>query len=585
MLSEKLKNTINSILDANAKNGAERCFNASDLKIILSIIGNLDEPDKRIIRSMQYDRAKIIERIKNITVPQLVNGEPVDFPVLSFKIENEMIVKRKASEIESYLKHTNVEQLIEDLLQLIYFIINDEELQQYYKDHKHKKNIKQAVPSDKKLESSLSKEDAKKYQHLDSYISSVMSQNREVFEFLNSELHLSLQEFEQKLSNFLNNYVIINLDNARRLQVDHKIAVDAGGTQEMYFILGCPGAGKSSTISTLKNEMYAFHAEADEIKIQLALVFGIDVNAPIIYEIAGLVFKKILMPTCIDMKINFILEKIGDEPHKIERLAQQYIEKGYETNLYCIHIDPIESRIRNIVRTLEYLKNGDPPRMVEDFKVKKIGYNPILTYIMMTQTCGDLFESGECKVNQNPYSIDPQTLCTLSHGTARNEEFIKDYVQDAKIYQDYIINALFKKFLEKNPNLSPESLELIEEYKSKVLNGNPYLTDELFEDVGNQEDVYAICLLFAMLKSALNNSFNPLVTISPDPIHPFNIPIDQEFDVCYKAKTLHFENNQSRIDKLIESITSKDNELCKKAIAEAEKLYAKINVNKRGVER
>ena len=583
MLSEKLKNTINSTLDANAKNRSERCLSPSDFKIISSVISTLDEPDKRIIRSLKYDRARIIERIKNINVPQLVNGEPVDFPIFSFKIENGMIAKRNASEIESYLVQTSTEQLIQDLLQLVYVITSDKKLQQYYKDHKLKKDEKQPIPSDKKLESSLSKEDAEKYKHLDSYVSSVMAENKDVFEFLNSELHLSSQEFNQKLSNFLNNYVIVNLDNARQLQIDHKTAVDAGGTQEMYFVLGGPGAGKSSTISTLKNEMYAFHAEADEIKNQLALVFGIDVNAPIIHKLSGLVLKGILMPTCIDMKINFILEKIGDEPHKIERLAQQYIGKGYEANLYCIHIDQTESRIRNIVRALEYMKKGDPPRMIDDSSVKNIGYNPLLTYIMMTQICGELFKSGECKVNQNPYSIDPQTLCTLNHGTARNEEFINDYIKDAKIYQDYIINTLFEKFLDKNPNLSHECLELIEEYKSRVFDGNPYLSDELFEDVSYQEDVYTICQLFAMTKSALNNSFNPLVIVSPDPIHPFSIPIDQEFDVCYRSRTIHFEDNQTRINQLIECLSSKDNELYKRASAEAEKLSSKIELEK-GVE-
>ena len=583
MLSEKLKNTINSTLDANAKNRSERCLSPSDFKIISSVISTLDEPDKRIIRSLKYDRARIIERIKNINVPQLVNGEPVDSPIFSFKIENGMIVKRNASEIESYLVQTSTEQLIQDLLQLVYVITSDKKLQQYYKDHKLKKDEKQPIPSDKKLESSLSKEDAEKYKHLDSYVSSVMAENKDVFEFLNSEPHLSSQEFNQKLSNFLNNYVIVNLDNARQLQIDHKTAVDAGGTQEMYFVLGGPGAGKSSTISTLKNEMYAFHAEADEIKNQLALVFGIDVNAPIIHKLSGLVLKGILMPTCIDMKINFILEKIGDEPHKIERLAEQYIGKGYEVNLYCIHIDPTESRIRNIVRALEYMKKGDPPRMIDDSSVKNIGYNPLLTYIMMTQICGELFKSGECKVNQNPYSIDPQTLCTLNHGTARNEEFINDYIKDAKIHQDYIINTLFEKFLDKNPNLSPECLELIEEYKSRVFDGNPYLSDELFEDVSDQEDVYTICQLFAMTKSALNNSFNPLVIVSPDPIHPFSIPIDQEFDVCYRSRTIHFEDNQTRINQLIECLSSKDNELYKRASAEAEKLSSKIELEK-GVE-
>lgn len=583
MLSEKLKNTINSTLDANAKNRSERCLSPFDFKIISSVISTLDEPDKRIIRSLKYDRARIIERIKNINVPQLVNGEPVDSPIFSFKIENGMIAKRNASEIESYLVQTSTEQLIQDLLQLVYVITSDKKLQQYYKDHKLKKDEKQPIPSDKKLESSLSKEDAEKYKHLDSYVSSVMAENKDVFEFLNSELHLSSQEFNQKLSNFLNNYVIVNLDNARQLQIDHKTAVDAGGTQEMYFVLGGPGAGKSSTISTLKNEMYAFHAEADEIKNQLALVFGIDVNAPIIHKLSGLVLKGILMPTCIDMKINFILEKIGDEPHKIERLAQQYIGKGYEANLYCIHIDPTESRIRNIVRALEYMKKGDPPRMIDDSSVKNIGYNPLLTYIMMTQICGELFKSGECKVNQNPYSIDPQTLCTLNHGTARNEEFINDYIKDAKIHQDYIINTLFEKFLDKNPNLSLECLELIEEYKSRVFDGNPYLSDELFEDVSDQEDVYTICQLFAMTKSALNNSFNPLVIVSPDPIHPFSIPIDQEFDVCYRSRTIHFEDNQTRINQLIECLSSKDNELYKRASAEAEKLSSKIELEK-GVE-
>ena len=60
--------------------------------------------------------------------------------------------------------------------------------------------------------------------------------------------------------------------------------------------------------------------------------------------------------------------------------------------------------------------------------------------------------------------------------------------------------------------------------------------------------------------------------------------MDQEFDVCYRSKTIHFENNQSRIDAIIESITSKGNELYEKTTAEAERLFAKMIANKKGVE-
>lgn len=181
MLNEKLINAINSTLDANATDGSERSLKPSDSKIISSVIGNLDEPDKRIIRSIKYDRTRIIERIKNINVPQMVNGEPAEFSVLSFKIENGVLIRRNESEIESYLEQTNTEQLIQHLLQVVQVITSDEQLQQYYKDHKRKKNEKQPIPSDEKVQSRLSKEDAEKYKHLDSYVSSVMAENKDVF--------------------------------------------------------------------------------------------------------------------------------------------------------------------------------------------------------------------------------------------------------------------------------------------------------------------------------------------------------------------------------------------------------------------
>lgn len=576
-MEKELVKKLNETLDSNqASTTAERRLSPSDNKLVNEIISSLGDPDNRVITGAKLAKDNIVKRVKSLKVPQMINGEIQEVSLLSLKIENNQLVPRSQTEIEEYLAKTSGEQIITDIKLIAQKVNSTEEIVQYYKEHptkKPKEDTTEAIRLDTVVESKLSVADQQKYANLDQYAHKAISEisNKEDnIKFLNSSLNLSTEEFKQKLSIFIKNFMITNLDQARTTQLEHGVSVDAGGTKEMHFVLGSAGAGKSSTIQDLKENRHAFHAEADDIKMQLAKSFGVDVNHPAMHKLSGTILKNVLIPQCVDLNINFILEKIGDEPHKIEALAKQYKERGYETNLSCIHVDVQECRIRNIMRSVGYMQEGKPPRMVEDEEVQKIGYNPLITYILLTQNSKDLFKTGECYINQNPQQINPQILSSLYHGPTK--EFHKEsYKAKAQVYTSHVIDSIFNKYLAKQQDISPEELQIISQFAESIKSGNATIPT-----VKSKHLLKHLCVLRAFSKSALNHAFNPQVIISPDPQNPFSIGLNEEFDVKdKKGNVTHFSSNMSRIEETINLITQKGSEAYITATTSADKMIAR----------
>ena len=110
---------------------------------------------------------------------------------------------------------------------------------------------------------------------------------------------------------------------------------------QMVFVLGSPGAGKSSAIKTEKAKYGAYHADADKIKTDLSLPLekgglGLDVNHPQIHAASGYIMKNMLIPALISNKINFIQEKIGDEIGKMLKYTEDYNHNELMLNLHYI---------------------------------------------------------------------------------------------------------------------------------------------------------------------------------------------------------------------------------------------------------
>lgn len=581
-LIDRLNTTYNRNVETFS-NGrkSERRLLPKDEQLVMRAISSLGPPDSQIIAGSKLTNSKIVERVRNLRVPQIINGEVIDVNILSLKLQNNQIAKRTSEEIEIYLQNTSGEQIITDIKEIVSLITHDQEIVQYFIDHPAKKSTEKKqnpISLDHVIESQLNKQDQEKYSRLDEYAEKAINTESKKFQYLNSVLNLPPDEFHAKLITFIKNYMITCLDKARLTQLQTGVAADVGGTQEMFFVLGGPGAGKSSTIQNLKNNQHAFHAEADEIKMQLARSFGVDVNFSDMHTLSGCILKNVLIPQCLDLKINFILEKIGDEPHKIEALAQDYKSRGYETNLSCIHVDTQECRIRNIMRAVNYMKEGKPPRMVNDSEVQNIGYNPLITYIMLTQTSGHLFASGECQINQNPAEIAPQVLVSLDHGPV-GEFSREEYIARAQVYSSHIIESVFNKYLAKHTDFSMEEMQIITTFKESVKRGD--LTLPQVE--GNF--LKHLCILRTFSKAAVRNAFNPQVIVSPNPSKPFDIGIDEEFQTQdRKGRMIHYSSNASRIKESIDLTTKKGSEAYLTALQEAKQLLEKAHTTTQGVE-
>ena len=176
-------------------------------------------------------------------------------------------------------------------------------------------------------------------------------------------------------------------DTINMLMNDPSIGKDG----QMAFVLGSPGAGKSSAIKTEKEKLGAWHADADKIKEKLSTDLGIDVNHPEMHKASGYIMKNFVIPALLQNKINFIQEKIGDEVGKMVTYTEDYISKGYEVSLTLVHCDYNVCRQRNCRRCLSSIADGEVPRLVEDEAIVGYANSPMETYMYLMENVGHLF--------------------------------------------------------------------------------------------------------------------------------------------------------------------------------------------------
>lgn len=206
----------------------------------------------------------------------------------------------------------------------------------------------------------------------------------------------------------------------------------------MSFVIGCPGAGKSSVIKTIRNKDGAAVVDADNIKQDFSDMFGVDVNHPDMHQVSVTVANEI-RTELLKHKVNLIIEKIGDEPNQIYNMANDYKDMGYTNRLYVIHVDKDVCRQRNIDRCVELQAKGKKPRLVSDDFIKKVSNNPLMTYILLTKEFPDLFEEGKAYTNQVNFGDYPLELECLSKGKNIN---VEEYISESKELYELLLSQI-----------------------------------------------------------------------------------------------------------------------------------------------
>jgi|GEM_PF-4399092 len=189
---------------------------------------------------------------------------------------------------------------------------------------------------------------------------------------------------------------------------------NVGRDGEITFVIGSPGAGKSTTTDHLSTNKQAFHAEADHFKKEIAEKFGCDINHKDMHNVS-VQFIEAVMADAMPYKLNIILEKIGDEPNQIYNMAKDFNAKGYKVDLNLVHVHEDFARQRNIDRPNISMDKGQIPRLVNDDFLKKVDDGPLFTYLHLCEECPEIFASCTAACNEIPFKegCPPIPLNTL----------------------------------------------------------------------------------------------------------------------------------------------------------------------------
>ena len=509
MDSKLISRTI-SLTRKHISEGKDGCLyynEESDKTLIQEIVASLSEPDKHIMRGSSFVKEEFLNRIQEITIPVMQqNGEPKEELAIFYKIEDGKLVRRSVEELKAYFANTSQDQIIKDIVDIAKVVTTDATLVDYFKEHKKPNTHKKQAP---KL--SLTTVRTAKNISIDNldeqYINPLLDKiNEETLRYLSP--NQEPEETKKQLRVFIKNYVIEMFDDKKAEQTEFKKENGIEG-QQMFMVLGSAGSGKSSTIKHIEQQQCALHLVSDDIKASLAVSFGVSVNGGIIHALGGSILKAVVMPCSMDNQMDVILEKVGDERHKIKELAETYHNRGYSVSMSCIHVDVNECRLRNAARAINFMRDGEPPRMVGDEVLKVMGINPLITYLTLMEEDQQkpeserLFVGGECLSNQLGRTKSPHPMQTLSYGNMRNEQGVKAYQSSALEQRKQLVEALINSFKVKNPNLTADEVYALMEYGNQLIFGNDVI------NVQNESYAKLLCMLRSMYKSACAELFKP----------------------------------------------------------------------------
>ncbi len=306
-----------------------------------------------------------------------------------------------------------------------------EEIEQFYNETK--------VKAENRTKEILSSVDSKKEQEFDHLAKAILSHSNNTSPNIN-------KEFEEFAKNLVSRVVQEQLDNP---------AIGKDGS--VSFVLGPPAAGKSTIIESIKQNEGAYHADQDWIKEQLAKHYNVNINHPLMHAMSGVVMKNYMIGALLENKINFIQEKIGDNPEKMEKLIDKYSKTASRINVSLVHADIKVCQVRNSNRCLKKIAKNEIPRLVEYEALEECGNKPLMTYLYLINNCAEKLDI--CKSYNSDLSAEslgmrmpPQEMISLSLHAHSNEELLEYFQQGQSINKEIkkqVTNLLMQQ-LKKN---------------------------------------------------------------------------------------------------------------------------------------
>ncbi|MDR0850094.1 MAG: zeta toxin family protein [Christensenellaceae bacterium] len=181
----------------------------------------------------------------------------------------------------------------------------------------------------------------------------------------------------------------------------------------LTLVIGSAGAGKSTTSEHISKDKRAFHADADHIKKRIAEDFDCDINHDNMHNISTDIIKEVIAAAA-PHKLDVVLEKIGEKPHKIYKQIMELEALKYSIGLNLVHVCEEIARTRNNDRANELMAKNEPPRFVEDELLKEFGEGPFFSYLFLAVRCPEKFSYCKAFSNEGPLRELPIPLHTLS---------------------------------------------------------------------------------------------------------------------------------------------------------------------------
>lgn len=168
------------------------------------------------------------------------------------------------------------------------------------------------------------------------------------------------------------------------------ISTGVSREKEALFILGLPGAGKSSALSII-SEMYKhrfFLIDADEYKKGIFDSEGKELVAPLadpklngidvetIHK-ASSELAKLVLELVSNGGYNVALPKIGEDYRRLDSNMVSLKKKGYKIYVHFVFTTVETSLKRNLIRFKAAIKTGDNIRLVPPNLICEAGYIPL----------------------------------------------------------------------------------------------------------------------------------------------------------------------------------------------------------------
>ena len=223
---------------------------------------------------------------------------------------------------------------------------------------------------------------------------------------LNSKSYRILEYRKDNLRKKLQNQIVLELLEMKRLKNDEEIKLEYGGAfpntevktdLNAYIIIGLPASGKSTIANNVADECGAFILDSDYAKRKLPEFNKLPFGATLVHEESDRIIfgeeknsnLKSLFDYCREVGSNIVIPKIGSNYAGIKNLIENVLIK----NSYKVHLTLVElDRVKATQRALKRFEDTDryvPLGLIFD----TYSNNPTNTFYKLITYNNNLLES------------------------------------------------------------------------------------------------------------------------------------------------------------------------------------------------